>query len=358
MIPGLGSIKIRHLIKHFSTAAAVLNADPEMLTGITGINTTLIESICSWRSQESWKRNLELVNKYGVHIIPYTSNAFPKSLLNLRDHPIVLYLKGQLKSMDKRSIAVVGTRQASAYGKEMSAQISQQLAANGCTVISGLARGIDTAAHQGALRSGSTIAVIGSGLANIYPKENISLAEAISHRGAIISEFPMFTPPDARNFPQRNRIVSELCSLGALLIEAPETSGAMITMQMAEKRGKRLFALPGRVDNDSFKGNHLLIKRGKAQLIENAQDILNNFEDLFSTLSLPSVPTLQNVDLTSEEKLFLEKLPYEEITIDAIVELTQTPVMKISVMLMGLVLKGVIRELPGKNYRKAIFVKR
>lgn len=353
-IPYLGAVKIRALIKKFGSALAALDADPALIAKMAEFGERIAQGWQRWRKEDGWKRNLELAEKEQVEIVPYTSSAYPKRLLEIADHPVLLYVKGTLLPTDQHCIAVVGTRQASIYGKEMAEKISQELAGAGLTVVSGLARGIDTSAHAGALRRGRTIAVIGSGLADIYPQENIALAKTISERGALISEFPMDTPPDRQNFPQRNRIVSGM-TMATLVVEAPVKSGAMITVEKALSYKRRVFALPGRSDVEDFRGNHLLIKSGQAKLVENAKDILENFEDLFSlTEELPPRTKSFSRGLSSEETEFLKKLPSHEVSIEDLMQLTKIPVMNMNTMIMSLLLKKAIKEYPGKIYKKIV----
>lgn len=216
----------------------------------------------------------ELMERRGVTAIEHTDSRYPKSLKALRDFPPLIYVKGELLPSDGEGLAIVGTRQCSIYGQEMAEEMASEIAGQGITVVSGLARGVDTAAHRGALKRGRTVAVLGSGLAHVYPKENVSLVEEIAERGAVISELPMLTPPDKRHFPRRNRLVSAL-SRGVLLIEAPVKSGAMITMEIARKQGKFCFAIPGRIDVESFRGNHFLIKKQQALLVEKVEEMLS-----------------------------------------------------------------------------------
>jgi len=349
-IPLLGSIKIRLLIFHFGSAAAALQADEFDVAELPGFGPKVLEG---WRARfrkTDWKDNIRLAEKHRADIIPYTSSSYPKRLLDVPDHPILLYVKGALRKEDHESIAVVGTRQPSIYGMEMAEKIGEDLARHGFTVVSGLARGIDTAAHQGALRKGRTIAVIGSGLADIYPRENAALADAIIEKGALISEFPMNTPPDRQNFPQRNRIVSGM-TLGTVLIEAPLKSGAMITMEKGMSQGKKLFALPGRADWDNFKGNHALIKSGQAQLIENAHDIAFHFHNL-TLFPEKSSPISTKFSLEKEEIDIMSFLPDREISIDELQQKTKLPIPKLSVLIMSLVMKKAVKEYPGKMYKK------
>lgn len=319
--PGLGSIRILKLIQEFGSAK----------------NAILARNI---KTPPSMQRDLELCDKHSVEIISYQDPRYPKELLELRDYPPILYIKGKLPG--EKKIGVVGTRIASIYGLESASNISQELAENGAAVVSGLARGIDTAAHLGALKSGTTIAVLGSGLANIYPKENISLADKIAEKGILVSEFSMQTPPSKENFPKRNRLVSGL-SESVLLIEAPIKSGAMITMNLAFLQKKKLFALPGRVDMDSFQGNLELLKSQRATLVRDARDVLD----------ITTGPKMRGKmpQLTKDEEDIIKLLPKIECSIEEIGKITKFPISKLNVVLMGLVLKKVMREFPGKIYK-------
>jgi len=348
-IQGLGALKIRQLVERFGSALAALTATPSAISALPGYER-IGKTWNAWQEATTWQQDLALVAKTGVQLIPFTSPHFPKSLLETPDHPALLYVQGTLKSRDTHSIAIVGTRNASIYGSEMAETIGRDLAANGFTVISGLARGIDTSAHRGALDKGRTIAVIGSGLADIYPPENEHLAKHILKDGALISEFPMCTPPDRQNFPQRNRIVSGM-TLATLLIEAPIRSGAMITMEKAFMQKRKLFALPGRADNENFRGNHALIKSGRATLVENSDDIISHFEELFPRIQ-PQTFDNQCFYLDNQEQRLLEIMSFEEIGIDALSSLSNHPIYQTQTILMGLVLKKAIKEFPGKIYKK------
>lgn len=352
--PLVGPVKIRLLIDRYGSALEALGAPPHEVATLPGFGPKLMESWGQWRYDDAWKRNLELVHKYGVTLVAYNDPSFPPLLRFLSDAPVLLYVKGSLEPCDNESIAIIGTRTATHYGMEMAEKFGSDLAHNGMTVISGLARGIDTAAHRGALKHGRTIAVIGSGLANVYPSENRALADAIAANGALISEFPMLAPPDRANFPQRNRIVSGM-SKGALLIEAPQQSGAMLTMRLAQRHKRRLFALPGRIDSDTMRGNLMLIKTGEAQLVEKAEEILAAFDDLFSIRPM-AAPTekKKTVVLEQDEIQLLKQMPDTEVSIETMISLTKLPVNKLSVLLIGLLLKQVIKEYPGKLYKKSL----
>lgn len=351
-IPQLGSIKIRVLINYFGSPQEALSAEPEQLKELPGFGPRILSGWKSYRNGDCWKKNLDLAQKYQAELVSYTDQRFPKRLLEITDHPVLLYIKGNVKLSDQYSLAVVGTRKPCIYGQEMAAHLSEELARMGFTIVSGLARGVDTLAHQGALKAGRTIAVIGSGLANLYPRENSGLAEEICGRGAVISEFAMSTPPDRQNFPQRNRIVSGM-TLGTVLIEAPAESGAMITMNKAHAQNRKTFAIPGRADIESFRGNHALIKNGQALLVENAEDIAGHFNTLFGAIAPSAAPKKLDVHLDDEEEMLWRLLPQEETPFDEIHRLTKMPASKLNVLLMGLILKKAIKEFPGKIYKKS-----
>ena len=349
-LPSLGSVKIRLLMQHYGSASAALRAPLTELATFPKFGPKTLQAWKKGLEEEHWKQNLVLAERLQTQLIPFTSPRYPKRLLEISDYPLVLYMQGDLLEEDQRCLAVVGTRQASFYGLEMAKQLSRELAEAGFTVVSGLARGIDTAAHQGALEKGRTIAVLGSGLARLYPSENIALAEAIRHKGALISEFAMATPPDRQNFPQRNRVVSGM-TRGTILIEAPQQSGAMLTVERALSQGRPVFALPGRVDSGCFKGNHALIKECKAELIESVQDILKSFNDYPLPLVFKSAGP-HSIPLAKEEEELLMQMPMQEISVEELMLRIQWPVAKLNGFLMSLVLKKIVKEYPGKIYKK------
>jgi DNA processing protein len=336
-------------MQHYGSASAALQAPLEEIATFPGFGPKILKAWKEGLEQEHWKDHLTLAERLQTQIISFTSPHYPKRLLEIADYPLVLYVQGNLLKEDQRCLAVVGTRQASLYGQEMAKDLSSKLAQAGFTVVSGLARGIDTAAHQGALQVGRTVAVLGSGLACLYPTENIGLAGHIRQQGALISEFSMATPPDRQNFPQRNRIVSGM-TMGTILIEAPRQSGAMLTAERALSQGRPVFALPGRVDQDSFKGNHALIKERKAELVENVEDILKTFDYslplVFQSAKVPSLP------LEKEEEELLRQMPTQEVSIEELVMSISWPVAKLNGLLMSLVLKKRVKEYPGKIYKK------
>lgn len=353
-IPYMGSVKVRQLLRCYGTASEACRADPKEISQIPGF-AKVASAFETLKRNGPWKSDVELADKEGAAIIPFTDPLYPKRLLELPDHPILLYVKGKTANLNAvKSVAIVGTRQSSIYGSDAAEKIAGELSSLGFVVVSGLARGIDTAAHQGALiEKGLTLAVLGSGLSHIYPPENRALAEAIIDNGALISEFPMSAPPNKPNFPKRNRIVSGM-TLGTLLIEAPIRSGAMLTMQNAKDQGRKMFAIPGRIDMENFCGNHHLIKTGQALLVENAEDVANSFQELFSLRASdrPSAkPKALHPLLEEEEEQLVKMMPATEANIDEIAVLTKLPIHKLNFLLMSLVLKKVIKEYPGKIYK-------
>lgn len=349
-IPFLGSIKIRLLIQHFGSALNAIKCKVSDIAELPGFGPKILSGWLSASTKKAYETTKELIEKFCVQTIFYNEPSYPKRLLDVVDFPLVLYVRGTLLSSDQDSLAVVGTRRCTIYGYEMTKQISGELSRAKFTIVSGLARGIDTAAHEAASENGRTIAVLGSGLANIYPRENIILAENIVENGAIISEFPMATPPDRLHFPQRNRIVSGM-TRGTILMEAPKASGAMITVQQALNLGRPVFTIPGRIDEESFEGNHYLLKNRQAELIENSKHVIIYYNDLFVSpspkLSEKIVPALE-----SEEEVFFRALPQQELSIEEIVMKTKLPITRINVLLMSLVLKKMVKEYPGKIYKK------
>lgn len=337
-IPGLGAAKVRRLIQTYgSPTEAFLAEGPELAR------------LPYWEGRKKlngWEEDLRMVERHGVQLVPFYAKNYPSHLLDIADHPILLYVRGNLLPIDSQAIAVIGTRFSTPYGMDTARSFCRALSQSGAPIISGLARGIDTAAHESAL-PGRTLAVIGSGLGNLYPPENRALADAIAEGGAVISEFSMMTPPDRQTFPQRNRIVSGM-SRAVLLIEAPKKSGAMITMEIAERQGRVCWAVPGRIDFPSFEGNHWLIQQGKAKLAMRPGDLLEGCFDLFGGV----LPKQAKVDLFGEEKKFFDAMPPGCFSLDELCVLTRQPVAKISVLLMSLVLKNIIKEMPGKRYQK------
>lgn len=350
--------KTRKLYEHFDSGKSCIEAGIKKWIKVVGEDVKFFAYLEELIQKEVWINEIDSSEKKGIVILDRSHNQYPEKLKQLADPPFALYVKGDISILQSPMISLVGTRSCTEYGREMAFLLAKEAVELGVVVISGLARGIDTAAHQGALSgssitAGNTIAIIGSGLNKIYPPENASLADEISKKGCIISELPLNTPPSKMQFPRRNRLVAVL-SMGILLIEAPEKSGAMITVQMGEQLRKKSFTIPGRIDYPSFKGNHSLIKQNKALLVENAFEMVSN-------LNIPTQTTLNfeknsRVDLSllnNDEQQLLQLLSVQEMAIDQLRIALDWPMQKVQSALMNLVLKKRIRQLSGNVFKKA-----
>ena len=290
---------------------------------------------------------MEKLERYGARVANWNDPIYPPRLKEIDDPPPVLYIRGELLPEDERSVAVVGTRKASAYGREVAGSLSHDLAKNGVTVISGLARGIDSISHQAALEAGGrTIAVFGSGLDVIYPAENAGLARRMESSGALVSEHPLGAKPDARNFPRRNRIISGM-TLGTLVIEAPETSGAMITVRWALEQNREVFCVPGSIFSPASKGTNSLIQQG-AKLVMRCEDIL---EELNLTVVSHQIEMRSILEPDGDhESDLLTHISHEPIHIDEIRRLAQLPISSVSSALALMELKGLVKQVGGMHY--------
>jgi len=343
------------LLERFGDAAAILGASRQQLMQVHGIGEETAEAIASWEKTIGLSEELKRIAEFGCRIVTQNDTDYPELLRQIYDPPIVLYVKGQLLPKDKNSVAMVGSRMTTHYGIEVARKLGYQLAYLGVTVVSGGARGIDTAAHQGALSAkGRTIAVLGTGINQVFPPENVELFERIAANGALITQFPFNRPADKQTFPIRNRIVAGM-TLGAVVVEANLTSGALITANFATEYGRQVFAVPGRIDSPRSKGCHDLIKKG-AKLCEGAEDILSEFEYLFPPSNKPSstsdTSTLPALELSENEQKVYDTLDHEEISIDQIIRKSGLPTSAVSVALLSLEMKRLIRQLPGKMFLK------
>lgn len=354
MIEKVGPVRLRHLLGIFENPETILKASSEQLACVEGIGRDIARCISDWESQVDLVAELNRIQEYGCSVVTNEDPIYPQSLKEIYDPPIVLYVKGQLEERDHHGVAIVGSRMTTPYGLESARRLAYQLGQAGVTVVSGGARGIDTAAHQGCLRAnGRTIAVIGSGLDIIYPAENRGLFENIAEQGAVITQFPFRRKADRQSFPIRNRIVAGM-SLGTLVVEANRTSGALITANMAVDYGRQVFALPGRIDSPRSKGCHALIKNG-AKLCESAEDILSEFEYLFppsSSSVRDSTPTPVSIPLSDEETVIWNLLEAAESHLDELIRGSRLPTAKVSVLLMGMEMKGLVKRLPGQVYQR------
>lgn len=390
MIQGVGLKTVQLLRDVFGSAARTLQATPDELEKIDQLSPAMQDLLKRKPIQYPIARELELIREYGCQIVTLYDDAYPQYLKEIDTPPLVLYIRGKFTPEDSLSLSIVGSRDAKDYGRKVSYQLSYQLAQRGLAVVSGLAKGIDTAAHRGALEAGGrTIAVMGNGLSFIYPATNRDLAEKITESGALISEFPMGVKPKPRNFPRRNRIISGL-TLGTVVVEASNRSGALITARLAGEQGREVFAVPGEIFSELSTGTHKLINNG-AKLINTVDDLLNELPPYAlnriqsdqparqmpdietessqespveksvpkSSATQPPTEVQQPIQsapppgLTPDERTVFDAIEAPSSHIDTIVRTTQLPISQVSSVLLMLELKGVIQQLPGKQFTKA-----
>ena len=355
-VEGVGPQKIFSLLSKFSSIEEVFHASQEKLINVNGINKTLATKIRSAsdslsKAKDDLEETINRIDALGGQIISYWDEEYPEPLKKIYFPPLIIYTLGKFTAADEFSIAVVGTRQPSIYGKLQAEKFSNELASKNITIVSGLARGIDSIAHEAALKAnGRTIAVIGSGLDVIYPPENKKLFERIKENGVIVSEFELGTKPDAQNFPRRNRIISGL-SLGALIIETKFTGGAMQTAAYALDQNREVFALPGNVNVIQSEGPNSLIQRSEAKLVTCPEDILVELEAKLKPNLIERVqrPT---IELNLFEQKVYEFLDTEPKHIDDISIATSMNISDCLVNLLTLEFKGVVKQLPGKMFIK------
>ena len=356
MTERVGPVRVRQLLKHFGDARTTLAASRNQLMRVPGIGEDTAECIAGWEKRVDLAGELRRCEEFGCHIIIESDPQYPTSLREIYDPPIVLYVKGSLSRKDHNAIGIVGSRQTTHYGIETSRKLSYQLAYVGVTVVSGGARGIDTAAHQGSLSAkGRTVAVLGNGINIVFPPENRELYERIAENGAVITQFPFNRKADKQTFPIRNRIVAGM-TLGTVVVEANLASGALITANFATDYGRQVFAVPGRIDSPRSKGCHELIKKG-AKLCESAEDILSEFEYLFPPENKPPSPAdtgvLAAIELSEREQLVLDAISDQEVQVDDIIRASGLTASVASVALLGLEMKKLVQQLPGKVYLRS-----
>lgn len=355
-VEGIGNVSFRHIVDAIGSPRDAFHAAEGELAALVGKKAA--QNIKNFGEWEKADREVKLARASGVSVIKYTDPLYPKNLLNIYDFPPLLYVRGEVRETDI-NVAVVGSRAASTYGRYVTDRLCRDLAFNGATIVSGLARGIDAAAHRGALAArGRTIAVLGCGIDVVYPGENRDLYAEIPGSGAILTEFPFGTPPNAHNFPARNRIISGL-SLGVVIIEATEKSGSLITARTALDQGREVFAVPGIIDAPGSKGTHMLLKQG-AKLVENVHDIL---EEIAPQISRPDVGNIEeNKDLrpetvtdyaalNGEEKALIGIISSNPLDVDTIISRSGRPAGETLGMLTDLELRGYIEQLPGKVFQ-------
>jgi DNA processing protein len=354
MVDGIGPVRVRALLDLFGSVTTVLEASPKDWVEAKGIGPQLAEKIHPRLREADVAGELKRAEKAGAQIITRADEAYPTALTEIHDPPLALYVKGTLEAGDIHAIAMVGSRRCTHYGTQSADRLAFQLAKQGYTVVSGLARGIDAAAHQGALKGGGrTLAVMGTGIDQVYPDEHAVLAERIIDQGALITEFPVGFNPTRQSFPQRNRVISGL-SKAILVVEASRGSGAMMTVDFATEQGRTVMAVPGRIDNPSASGCNDLIKNG-AKLVSDVDDITEEFEFL-----LPPTPegredpehVKPKVKLTEDEAVIMDYLGREEVGQDDLIRATGLGASKVATALLMLEMKRQIKSLPGRKVRK------
>jgi len=342
-LPGLGCRRSMKLIDFFGEPKALFCASQKTLQEL-GLKAEAIQTISSKKWIKDAEEKLKKIEAMGVEIITYSETRYPALLKQIADPPPLLYLKGEAELLNTPSIAIVGARRASFYGLKIATKLATNLAELGITVVSGLARGIDAAAHKGALQAnGNTIGVLGCGLDIVYPSENQKLYAEVEKQGALISEFPLGTPPLSQNFPVRNRLISGL-SLGVVVVEAALRSGSLITARLALEQGREVFAVPGPINNFYSRGTHALIKQG-AKLVENVMDVVEELN--LSVSKDTSQHSNIKLDPVSERILSLLHTPKY---LDEIALNLNENVVELSSILTLLEVQGLVKQLPGKQY--------
>jgi DNA processing protein len=349
-VPGIGNVAFRRLLERFDTPEAALKASPSSLAGIRGMTPATIEGVRNGEWQRFAEEECRRLEAGEARLVTYLSCNYPKSLFEIPDPPPFLYARGELRSQE-HAIAIVGSRRATPYGLMTTGKLAEGLASNGVCVVSGMARGVDTAAHRGALRAGGrSIGVLGCGVDKIYPPENRPLFEEMADKGCLVSEFPLGTLPLAENFPRRNRIISGL-SRGVLVVEVAEKSGSLITAQYALEQGRDVFAVPGNISFATSRGCNRLIKQG-AKLVDCVEDILEELPGgaLISAGTSLIQPPPRTFALTPKEAAIYELLARSPLHIDDIISQTELTAGEVSSMLLHLELKGAVTPLPGTHY--------
>ena len=353
LIEHVGPVRARLLLEHFGDAPKILAASKSALLRVRNIGDETAEAIAAWEKTIDLAGELKRISDFGCHVLIQSDENYPASLREIYDPPLVLYVKGELTAKDKNAVAMVGSRSTTHYGIETARKLAYQLAYVGITVVSGGARGIDTAAHQGALAAkGRTVCVLGTGINIVFPPENKDLFGRITENGAVITQFPFNRNGDKQSFAIRNRIIAGM-TLGTVVVEADLHSGALITSNFATEYGRQVFAVPGRIDSPRSKGCHDLIKKG-AKLCEGAEDILSEFEYLFPGSNRPASPgetgVLPALELSANEQKVYDALDEEERTIDEIIRKSSLPSSAVSVALLSLEMKHAVKQLPGKLF--------
>jgi len=345
LVRGIGPARLRMLIDAFGDVERAWHAPADALYRV-GLDRRSLENLLETRARVDLDREVRRVAAVGAHILTWEDEGYPKLLAEIPDPPPVLYVRGELKPEDAWAVAVVGTRRASTYGREVTRRLVSVLAQSGVTIVSGLARGVDAVAHQTALEAGGrTIAVLGCGIDLVYPPEHRELARRIAAQGALVSEYPLGTQPEPGNFPPRNRIISGL-SLGVVITEAGRDSGALITADYAAEQGRDVFAVPGSILSAGCAGTNRLIQDGAKPVLD-AADIL---QELNLTMVAEQKEARQALPTTETEALILAHLSAEPVHVDDLTRAVGLPVAQVTSTLALMELKGMVRQVGGMKY--------
>jgi DNA processing protein len=346
LLPGIGPVRLVRLIERFTDPERAWRTTASELTQI-GVEAKFLATLLERRRALDLDAEMARLERLGVHVLTVFDEEYPRSLREIYNAPVLLYMRGEMTAADETGIGVVGTRSPTVYGKELATRIVPQLVGAGLTIVSGLARGIDTVAHSAALRAGGrTIAVLGCGIDVAYPAENRALLERIPAHGAVVTEYPLGTKPDAYNFPARNRIISGL-SMGTLIVEAQERSGALITADYALEQNREVFAFPGRATDKISAGCNRLIREGRAKLVTSTDDIL---AELDLTTAVRQLEIKAVIPANDEEGRLLALLSHDPVHVDDLVRQAAMPAPTVTSTLMMLELKGSIRQIGTMSY--------
>ncbi|OGP91204.1 MAG: DNA protecting protein DprA [Deltaproteobacteria bacterium RBG_16_48_10] len=352
LVPGVGSVLFKRLLDQFRTPAAVFKTSSKELLKVEGVGEKVANEIQKGPSEKKVEREFRLLKEVGGMILTFEDDLYPMRLKEIYDPPPLLYMRGDLKEEDDLALSIVGSRKTSPYGRWITEKMSQEIVRRGVTIVSGMARGIDSVAHWGAISGGGrTLAVLGCGIDVIYPPENRNLFREIIDHGAVLSEFPMGSRPEGIHFPRRNRIISGL-SIGVVVVQASAESGSLITAEYALEQGREVFAIPGNVGAEGSRGTHRLIKEG-AKLAESSEDILEEILPQWKRgKEGPRKEGSPGLDLSGEEKTVYQLLSESPLHIDAIIRESPYDPGKVSSLLLNLELKGLITQWPGKCFSK------
>jgi DNA processing protein len=352
LVPGVGSVLFKRLLDQFKTPDAVFRATLGDLLGVEGIGKRVAEEILKGPAEKKTERELRLLKEAGGTLLTIADEHYPLRLREIYDPPPLLYLRGELREEDNLALSIVGSRKTSPYGRWITERMSEEIVRHGITIVSGMARGIDSVAHAGAIAGGGrTLAVLGCGIDVIYPPDNRTLFGQIIDHGAVLSEFPMGSRPEGIHFPRRNRIISGL-SIGVVVVQASAKSGSLITAEYALEQGREVFAIPGNIGADGSRGTNRLIKEG-AKLVESSEDILEEILPRWKRMREDSIKVQSPGEgLPEEEKIVCQLLSESPLHIDVIIRESRLDPGKVSGLLLEMELKGIITQWPGKCFTK------